>query len=141
MFKALIMVDGSATLGRAIEAMVRQARESTRLEVTLLHVCGCHPLAGEPTLDLEEGSSAARAYQARVLEHASALGRRDGLQVRQVQASIGMVAQAIIRAAEAAGLDQIVIGAYGMKCNRHYPLGAVAQKVLQLASVLVMLVR
>lgn len=141
MFKVLIAVDGSEPSKRAIQAVGRLARESVRLEVTLLCVSGCVTLTGESAMGLEEGHVVARAHQSRVLEQARAQARRDGLAVRQVQASAGMTADEIVRAAEAAAVDQIVMGIHGRKCNGHYTLGSVAQKVLQLATVPVMLVR
>jgi nucleotide-binding universal stress UspA family protein len=141
MFKVLIAVDGSGPSNRAIKAVSRLARESDHLEVTLLCVSGWVALAGESGLGPDEAHFAARAYQSRVLEEAAAQARLDGLSVRKVQTSTGRVAEEIVRAAEAAGVDQIVMGAHGCKGNGHYPLGSVAQKVLQLAKAPVMLVR
>jgi nucleotide-binding universal stress UspA family protein len=142
MFKVLIAVDGSDPSGRAIEAVGRLARGSTRLEVILLHVRGIVSLAaGELALDVESDSPAARSHQAHVLDQASTQARCQGLHVRGVQPAAGMAAQEIVRAASAAGVDTIVMGAHGRKGNSHYLLGSVAQKVLHLANVPVMLVR
>ena len=141
MFKVLIAVDGSAPSIRALPAVGRLALESVRLEVTLLCVSGCVALVGESAMGTEYGHLVARAHQSRVLEQATAQARLDGLPVRQVLASTGMVAEEIVRVAEAEGVDQIVMGAHGRKCNGHYPLGSVAQRVLQLATVPVVLVR
>jgi nucleotide-binding universal stress UspA family protein len=142
MFKVLIAVDGSEPSSRAIKAMGKLARESARLDVILLHVRGCVSLVeGELALGLEDDSSAARSYQVRMLDQASAQALRDGLKIHAVQAASGMAAQEFARAASAAGVGTIVMGAHGRKCNGHYLLGFVAQKVLQLATVPVILVR
>lgn len=142
MFKVLIAVDGSGPSSRAIDAVGRLARGSTRLEITLLHVRGVVAFAeGELALDVEVDSSAARSHQACVLNQASAQARQQGLHVHAVQAAAGIAAQEIARAASAAGVDTIVMGAHGRKCNSHYLLGSVAQKVLDVANVPVMLVR
>lgn len=142
MLEVLIAVDGSEPSSRAIKAMGKLAHESARLDVILLHVRGCVSLVkGELALGLEDDSSSARSNQVRMVGQASAQALRDGLNVHAVQAASGMAAQEIARAASAAGVGSIVMGAHGGKCNGYYLLGSVAQKVLQLATVPVILVR
>jgi nucleotide-binding universal stress UspA family protein len=144
MLKLLIAVDGSPHSHRAIGAVARLAREATRLEVTLLNVsCSSCTHAGQIAHNADQDEWATRSHQSRVLDQALDLALRDGLQISHLSASTGRVAEEIVRAAEAAGIDQIVMGAHGMKSSSHghYLLGSVAQRVLQMASVPVMLVR
>jgi nucleotide-binding universal stress UspA family protein len=144
MLKLLIAIDGSPNSHRAIGAVARLARETNRLEVTLLNVsCSSCTHADQIAHHADQDEWATRSHQSRVLDEALDLALRDGLQISHLSASTGRVAEEIVRAAEVAGIDQIVMGAHGVKSSSHghYLLGSVAQRVLQMASVPVMLVR
>lgn len=141
MLKLLIAVDGSEHARRAIQAIARLAQETGPMEVLLVHVTGNLPLKVNPAMwvgHLQE--NAVRSHQWQVLEKAVHLAHENGLVDCKTEATSGMVAQAIVRVATQAGVDQIVMGTRGLKAQRNHSLGSVAHQVLQLASIPVLLV-
>lgn len=141
MLKLLIAVDGSEHANHAIQAIARLAQETGPMAVLLVHVTGNLPLKVNPAMlvgHLQE--NAVRSHQWRVLENAMHLAHENGLVDCTTEAKSGMVAQAIVRMAEQAGVDQIVMGTRGLKARRNHYLGSVAHQVLQLAPMPVLLV-
>lgn len=141
MLKLLIAVDGSEHAKQAVKAIARLSQETGPVEVLLVNVTGNLPLMVNPALlvgHLQE--TAVRSHQWRVLEEAAVLARENGLKDCTTEATSGMVAEAIVRVAREEGVDQIVMGTHGLKAAGSHCLGSVAQKVVQLATVPVMLV-
>lgn len=142
MLKFLIAVDGSAHSKKAIEAVVKLARASAKLEVLLLNVRSEPSLYGELTpKTFQELDGAVRAEQARVLKEAAAQAVAGGLTVAGTLDPSGMVASEIVHAATEGQVDQIVLGTRGMGAMGGLFLGSVAQRVVHQASVPVLLVK
>lgn len=141
MLKLLIAVDGSEHANQAVRAIARLAQETGPMDVLLVHVTGNLPLKVDPALLVGHlQDTAVRSHQLHVLDDALRLARENGLVDCMTEAASGLVAQAIVRVATQAGVDQIVMGTHGMKGAGNPFLGSVAHKVLQLATVPVLLV-
>ena len=141
MLKILIAVDGSAPAHHAIEAVARMAREQVQVAVSLVNV-RTPLLDGEWSPDSREQIDAAlRAQQVRTLNEATRLATANGLVVGASYNPEGLVAQEIVRVAQAAGVDQIAMGTRGMGALGSLLMGSVALRVVHMAPVPVLLVK
>jgi nucleotide-binding universal stress UspA family protein len=82
-----------------------------------------------------------RAQQARTLNEATRLATANGLVVGASYNPEGLVAQEIVRVAQAAGVDQIAMGTRGMGALGSLLMGSVALRVVHMAPVPVLLVK
>jgi nucleotide-binding universal stress UspA family protein len=142
MLKMLIAVDGSEYSQRAIATVARLATQTQGIEVVLLHVRESPAYYGElPPFDLDSLEQRLRQGQVVLLDAALTEARRLGLTQVSTQGEQGAAAGAIVRAAEAHGVDQIVIGTHGRGPLGGLFMGSVAQRVAHLAKVPVLLVK
>lgn len=142
MLKILVAVDGSAHAQRAIEAAARLEAQTVGIDVVLANVREL-PIYGDlvPPLDFDAIESSLRQQQAALLEVAMAAARHAGLKRLRTQAEVGPASIEIARAATDLGVDMIVIGTHGRGLLGGLLLGSVAQRVVQLATVPVLLVK
>ena len=146
MFKRVIVaVDGSSTSKRALRVAAELAGER-QAALCITHVVDLSSLyLSEAPIDLTELEASALKSGKQVLEHASAIVQKQGLQpeVRLLEVSnVGeRVADVIARFAKRWKADLIVIGTHGRRGISHLFLGSVAESVLRIAPTLVLLVR
>lgn len=142
MLKMLIAIDGSEHAQRALQAVARMAPQTQGIEAVLLNVHEWPLYYGElPPLDYESLEKHQRERQSKLLEAALAEARRLGLAQVSTQAAHGSPANEIVRVAEEAGVDQIVMGTHGRGVVGGLFMGSIAQRVVHLAKVPVLLVK
>ena len=140
--KVLVPLDDSEVSLRALDWVAVLQRECASVEVELLNV---RPLAEHygsvSALDHAAVERALREAQQRVLARALHHGARTGLQHLAAHAAQGLPAEAIVEAARAQGVDQIVMATHGRGAVGAFFLGSVAQRVAHLAPMPVTLVK
>jgi len=142
MLKVLIAVDGSEYSHRAIEAVAKLAALTAPLNVVLLNVRDGAKRAGDlPALDPAQYEQAQRQLQDDLLADELAHARACGLTVGSTRRAEGAAAQEIVQVAAECGADQIVIGTRGKGALGSLLMGSVAQRVVQLSTVPVLIVK
>ena len=142
MLKLLIPVDGSVHARHAIEAAARLQREGAAVQTVLVHVREPAVYYGElMPMNLEALEQAQRDHQAHTLGDAAVHAAACGLEGVRQEAALGPIAQEIVRVANEHGADQIVMGTHGRGSLGGLFMGSVAQRVVQLASMPVLLVK
>jgi nucleotide-binding universal stress UspA family protein len=141
MANILVPVDGSGNSLRALDYVVKQARNSS---------VKVHVLTVEPPLDdygmvgaylsRHQHVKAMKKRAAGVLRRAAARARAPNVTCK-LHVAIGDVPNAIVRTARRLGCDSIVMGTRGMGPLKDLILGSVASKVLHLARIPVTLVK
>jgi nucleotide-binding universal stress UspA family protein len=136
--KILLAVDGSDHSRRAISMAIDTAKKSNG-SVVVVHVRE-HVVDRGGTWELEATKDAESLLENanRELEAAGVESRKEG---RRSRAGTGHIAQAIVDAADADGIDLIVMGSRGVSDLRGLLLGSVTHKVLQLTSKPVLVAR
>jgi nucleotide-binding universal stress UspA family protein len=143
MLKMLIAVDGSAHARRAIDTVARLAPQvQGGIHAVLLNVAKPMLYYGDlPPLDYDAFERLQRQQQEKLLDEAVADARAGGLQDVVTQSAVGEPATEILRVALERAVDQIVMGTHGRGQVSALFLGSVAQRVLQGATVPVLVVR
>jgi len=140
--KILIAVDGSDHSDRAIEAVAKLAKLGGDLQASLLCVSPEPLLFGGYTLEtIEQLEQDQRRQQDTILGRAAAHAGRVGLRLGEPLRAHGVIANEIVRAAAAQGVDQIAMGTRGMGAAGNLLLGSVAQRVVHQSAVPVLLVK
>jgi len=140
MLKVLAAIDGSIPADRAVEHLVRLAKNGTPIEVLLLNVqpefatWQTHGMAQEVMVAHrhELGQRAAEIAE-RLLQSASIH--------HELRVETGDAAETITRVAKEQGSDLIVMGTRGMGAIENLVIGSVAYKVVHLARAPVTLVK
>jgi len=142
MLKILIAVDGSEHAARAIEAVAKMARSGAGLQASLLCVSPEPLLFGGYTLEtINQVEQDQRKQQDNILGQAAAHAGRLGLKLGEPLRAHGVIANEIVRAAAAQGVDQIAMGTRGMGAAGNLLLGSVAQRVVHQSAVPVLLAK
>ena len=142
MLKLLIAVDGSEHALRAIEAVAKMARAGSSLEVILANVRDIPRFYGEVlVVNIDQIEAAQKKVQDQVLADAEERALGCGLTVHSTQRAVGSPAAEIVRMAAEHGVDQIVIGTHGRGAVGSLFLGSVAQRVANLSTLPVLLVK
>ena len=141
MLKILLPVDGSEASKRAIDEFVKRLdwyRETP--EIHLLNVR--MPLTGNVSMFVgkEEISDYYREEGLRVLQQARGYLEEKGIAYRH-HIVVGEVVTMILQFSEEIQCDQIVIGPRGLGAVKGLLLGSVASKLIQLATVPVLLLK
>jgi nucleotide-binding universal stress UspA family protein len=133
----LLAVDGSEHSGRAIP-FAGEIAKRFGAEVVVFHAI--EHVSGH---GVGEDADVRLAEAAHLTERAVRWLKDEGVSARDETRScyVGHVAREIVAAADADGVDLVVMGARGLSAVRGLPLGGVAQKVLQLAEMPVLIVR
>jgi nucleotide-binding universal stress UspA family protein len=139
MFKHILIADdGSAEARRAVEVgtdlALRYGARATVLTVIQ------HPAYPATVGEVQEADAEARAFAERVQEEAVALARGRGLELAPVIVS-GHPAAAIVDYARERSIDLIVMGHRGMSDLRRFFVGSVADRVVDHAPCMVLIVR
>lgn len=142
--RILVPVDGSPTSQRGLVEAARLA-ETLNATVRLVHVVDESPL----TLNPEAATATAPLLEQfaesgkQVLQEASALAQREGVQVETAMHEdlAGRVADRILDEARQWPAELIVMGTHGRRGIRHVVLGSDAEAVVRSAPVPVLLVR
>jgi len=139
----LIPVDGSNTAMTAVAKAAGLAK-AFGSKVTALYVVDPYPFTGVGA-DFAYGQSqylsAATAEANTALDAAKAALEEAGVPVATLVGEGHAVHDGIVRAAEAAGADLIVMGSHGRRGLEKLVLGSVTQRVLGVAKVPVLVVR
>lgn len=142
MLKILIAVDGSEHAARAIEAVAKMARSGVGLQASLLCVSPEPLLFGGYTLEtINQVEQDQRKQQDSILGQAATHAGRLGLKLGEPLRAHGVIANEIVRAAAAQGVDQIAMGTRGMGAAGNLLLGSVAQRVVHQSAVPVLLAK
>jgi len=142
MLKLLIAVDGSEHALRAIESVAKMARSGAPLEVILANVRDIPRLYGEVlVVSIDQIEAAQKKVQDQVLAAAEERALGCGLTVRSTQRAVGSPAPEIVRLATEHAVDQIVLGTHGRNSVLSLFLGSVAQRVANLSTLPVLLVK
>lgn len=142
--KILVPMDGSDTAARGLDEAIALAKV-TGGTLKLLHVIDAFPVAGEMmTSDtwaaLMGGlQQAGRELLSRAVARAAASKVEATTRIAEMTA--GRVADVILDEAKAAGCDLIVMGTHGRRGFKHLMLGSDAERVLQLSTLPVLIVR
>lgn len=140
--KMLVPVDDSEVSLRALDWAAALQRESTPIAVELLNVRPpAEHYGAASALDHAAVERALREAQQRVLARALHHAAGAGLQQLAAHAVQGLPAEAIVEAARAHGVDQIVMSTHGRGAVGAFFLGSVAQRVAHLAPMPVTLVK
>jgi nucleotide-binding universal stress UspA family protein len=136
--KILLAVDGSDHSRRAVSVAIDTARKSNG-SVVVVHVRE-HVVdrAGAWELESAEDAESIVDNASNELEAAGIEAQKEG---SRSLAGAGRIAQAIVDAADADGVDLIVMGSRGLSDLRGLLLGSVTHKVLQLTSKPVLVAR
>lgn len=139
MTRVLIAIDGSKTSIKALDYVVKRRRRGERLEAYILNVQpAISPKAGLITRGM------IKDYQ--TLESEKALGKPEvDAMKRYLKADtyveVGEPASCIIDFASKTKCDEIVIGSRGLGSIKGVFLGSVANKVIQMCSIPVVVVK
>jgi nucleotide-binding universal stress UspA family protein len=140
--KILIAVDGSDHADRALEAVAKMAGSGVDLQVSLLCVSPEPLIFGGYTLEtINQVEQDQRKQQDTILGKAAAHAARVGLRLGEPLRAHGVIANEIVRAAVAQGVDQIAMGTRGMGAAGNLLLGSVAQRVVHQSAVPVLLAK
>ncbi|MDP1690828.1 MAG: universal stress protein [Burkholderiaceae bacterium] len=142
MFKVLIPVDGSDCAVRAVEYVIKLAREIGPVSVCLLNVYYEPVRLGDVGIAVtpQQMEEVERRQTDPALSTAERFLREAGMSYeRDVRA--GDVAPAIVKYAQDSACSAIVMGTHGAGALSNLVMGSVAMKVVQLAKVPVTLVK
>jgi nucleotide-binding universal stress UspA family protein len=140
--KVLIPVDDSDVSLRAIDWVAGLQRDSPPIEVDLINVRTPTEYYGAVSvLDYAAVERALREAQQKVLAKALHRADRAGLTRLAAHAAVGEPGDAIVEAAKAHGVDQIVMSTHGRGAMGTFLIGSVAQRVAHLAPMAVTLVK
>ncbi|MCW5657713.1 MAG: universal stress protein [Burkholderiaceae bacterium] len=140
--KLLVPVDDSEVSLHAIDWVAALQRESVPIQVQLLNVRSPAEYYGAVSaLDHAAVERALLEAQQQVLARALHHATRAGLQHVAVHTAQGLPPEAIVQAARAHGVDQIVMSTHGRGSLGALFLGSVAQRVTHLAPMPVTLVK
>jgi nucleotide-binding universal stress UspA family protein len=132
-YKVLLAIDGSADADRAAEYVARYGHQ---LGVTEVYVLNVQPYGSYRTyalfrneilLEADKHGEHAMAFACKALDEAKLLYR--------FHTELGEPADAIVHAAAAQQVEEIVMGTRGMGALGNLALGSVAYKVIRLAKV------
>lgn len=132
--KVAVGTDGSPTAAEAVKAAVEMARRFDA-ELVLISAFGEDELGGDP--DERQWSTNSAALMREVLDRTESDVRRQGIRCSQL-IDEGDPAEVLVRLAEEAGADVIVIGNRGMQRRL---LGSVPNTVTHKASCSVFVVK
>lgn len=142
MLKMLIAVDGSAHAARAVDYVLGRAASSR--ESVKAHLLNVQPsLAGPHVrrfISKADQHDLHREEALKVLEPARARVLSAGL-ICEYHIGVGDPGAVILEYADSLGCDEIVVGTHGRGFLGGVVMGSVAQKVANLASVPVVIVR
>jgi nucleotide-binding universal stress UspA family protein len=144
MKRILVATDGSAGADRAVDYAARLAKDSAA-ELLVVNVIGGYGLPGEAFRRVARAEHAwldelLESLSAETLKHAQDRVRNLGVASVHLESRRGEVAQTIIDIAEETGADAIVVGKRGAGPLARMLLGSVSQKLVNLASRVVMVV-
>lgn len=144
MFKhILVPVDGSATSLLAVDKAAGLAR-AFGSAVTAIYVLDPYPFTGigaDFAYGQAEYLTAANAEADKALQAVRAAMDSAGIAVQTLVGESHAAHEGIVRAVESVGADLIVIGSNGRRGLERLVLGSVTQRVLQTATVPVLVVR
>ncbi|MFS8087179.1 MAG: universal stress protein, partial [Acidobacteriota bacterium] len=132
-YKVLLAIDGSADANRAAEYVVRHAHQ---LGVSEVYVFNVQPRGSYQAFALHRNEIVLEANS--LGEHATAFARKALDEAKlsyRFQTELGEPADAIVHAAEAQQVSEVVMGTRGMGPLVNLALGSVAYKVIRLAQV------
>jgi nucleotide-binding universal stress UspA family protein len=142
MMRILIAVDGSEHANQAIDAVAKMARSSLELEAILLCVSPEPVFYGDYTaITIQMIEEDQKRHQDAILATATERARAQGLKVGDPERAYGVIANEIVRVANARQVDQIAMGTRGMGAMGNMLLGSVAQRVVHQSPVPVLLVK
>ncbi|MCC7252511.1 universal stress protein [Hyphomicrobium sp.] len=142
MRKLLVPFDNSENAVRALEYVLRLAKEKGPLDVTVVHV-------HEPPIDYgrvaaylpaDKIEELQRQHSEELLKPAAEMAKAVGVPVT-CKILIGDVANSIVECAESAGCDGILMGTRGMSAIGNLVMGSVATKVIHLTKLPVTLIK
>ena len=144
MFKhILVPVDGSETSLKAVSQAAELAK-AFQSAVTAVYVLDPYPFTGVGA-DFAYGQaqylSAATSEANKALEDVTTALADVGVEVKTLVGEGHAVHEGIVRVCETVGADLIVMGSHGRRGLEKLVLGSVAQRVLQVATVPVLVVR
>jgi len=140
MLKVLAAIDGSMPADRAVEHVVRLAKNGTPVEVLLLNV---QPeIATSQTHGMGQDAMVAHRHELgqRAAEIAERVLQAAGIHY-ELRVQTGDAAETITRMAKEQGSDLIVMGTRGMGAIENLVIGSVAYKVVHLARAPVTMVK
>ncbi len=136
--KILVAIDGSPASEKALAAAVDLAG-LCRADLTALGVAVVPEVAGAVG-EVEELRQGTEAHFRQLGEAAVAFGRSRGVGLRSVVVR-GHAADAIVRYAEAEGVDLVVVGQHGHSRITRFFLGSTSDRVSEHAPCTVMIVK
>lgn len=146
--KILIPTDGSDLASQAVAKGLELARTLGAEALVVTVVEPFHVVAYGVAGDAHQLQSSMRAYEAqtgahatRVLEAAEALAKDAGVPVSTRQLQSDHPAEAIVRAAEEAGTDLIVMASHGRRGVAALMLGSQTTRVLTQTRITVLVLR
>lgn len=140
MQKILAPVDGSSNSLRAVDHVVRLARECGPLEIHLLNVQPALP--GDIATFVPKEELSRYHYDQGMQELASARKRLDDAGIPYItHIGVGDIAETIAGYVREKKIDRVVMGTRGMGSIANLLLGSVAAKVISLVEVPVTLVK
>lgn len=142
MLKILIAVDGSDHANHAVEAVGKMAQSALDLEAILICVSPEPLFYGNYTAGtIAQIEADQKKQQDLILSQAGVLARTYGLKLAEPTRAYGVVANEIVRTAQALKVDQIAMGTRGMGAVGSVMLGSVAQRVIHQSPVPVLLAK
>ncbi len=139
--KVLLPVDGSVNSDRAVDEMIRQARQEGPVELHLLNVQ--IPVdSGHARMFVAAGDIEAYHREEGLQALSSAREKLDAAGVKyRWHVAVGHIADTIIRFAREQDIGCIVMGTHGRGALTHLLLGSVASEVSRKAGIPVTLIR
>lgn len=140
MVKILVAVDGSDSVLRALEHLVKRVQLGTQTEIHLLNVqIPIESGHARMVVTHDELEAAYREDAMHCLGPARELLHREMIPFSE-HVAVGHVAETIARFASERGFDEIVMGTHGRSALTHLLLGSVSSEVVRLAKLPVLLV-
>jgi len=138
--KILIPNDGSESARRALEYVLKMAKNHNSFDITILTVaCSDFALARGVVFNPEELMSSCQAHFNMSLEKAKAMFEAEGINVNTLMIG-GDPAGTIIDMVNNQGFDKVVMGTRGLSILSGMLLGSVSSKVLHNVNVPVTLI-
>lgn len=143
--RILVPIDGSETAERGLDEAISLATE-LKATLCMLNVTGDFALMVEMAgnIDFEQYRAGLNQYGKDLLEKASASAASRGVKTETLTRDLrggGRVAETIVKAAQDARCELIVIGTHGRRGFRRALLGSDAEDVLRTSPVPVLVVR